>query len=212
MKNISYWFNKKLYLTVTAQRWTKHSLLQLKGPSFHLPKEAEWVTTSDYEPTAEELVKEVDDAFSKELIGVNSMKSDEITFGGIGDPLCRLDSITEAARTIKESRHGVPLRLMTFGLVPPPRVTEVVASLKESGIKNISVSLLADNPMVYNDLVGPTQGRAFTDVLNFITIAAENGLTVTCTAVEKPGINIGNVRSLALSLGAMNFSTYKYQP
>ena len=36
------------------------------------------------------------------------------------------------------------------------------------------------------------------------------GLTVTCTAVERPDVNIGKVRSLAQSLGAQNFQSYSF--
>ena len=37
-------------------------------------------------------------------------------------------------------------------------------------------------------------------------------LDVTCTAVEQPGVNIKNVRDLAISLGARDFVSSKYFP
>jgi hypothetical protein len=38
------------------------------------------------------------------------------------------------------------------------------------------------------------------------------GMNITCTAVERPEVSIQKVRSLALSLGANDFKSYKYFP
>ena len=38
------------------------------------------------------------------------------------------------------------------------------------------------------------------------------GLNVTCTAVERPDVNIKGTREIAYSLGATNFETYSYHP
>lgn len=52
----------------------------------------------------------------------------------------------------------------------------------------------------------------FHTVCNFIVACVEKGLIVTCTAVERPDVNISRVRSLSQSLGAPLFSTYSYHP
>jgi hypothetical protein len=38
------------------------------------------------------------------------------------------------------------------------------------------------------------------------------GLDVECTAVERPGVNVAAVRSLALSLGASSFAASSFHP
>ena len=45
------------------------------------------------------------------------MTSQPITFAGLGDPLYRLDDIYEIIQTIHESRHGVPFKIETNGLL-----------------------------------------------------------------------------------------------
>ena len=45
---------------------------------------------------------EVTDAFDKNLIKVDSMEADEITFAGYGEPLLRYEIIAQASRLIKE--------------------------------------------------------------------------------------------------------------
>jgi len=103
--------------------------------------------------------------------------------------------------------------------------------LKEAEVEMISISLLVDNPSDYKKMMVPTGGLGFADVCSFIVLCAENGkklfavqtnpitesisftdFDVTCTAVEKPGIKIDSVRSLAFSLGARSFVTSSYHP
>ena len=98
----------------------------------------------------------------------------------------------------------------------------------------ISVSLLADNANDYNKIMNPQNSATFADVCSFIISCAEKGimlcqiyiqwkystffafslpeLDVTCTAVEQPGVNMKNVRDLAISLGARDFVSSKYFP
>ena len=97
----------------------------------------------------------------------------------------------------------------------------------------ISVSLLADNANDYNKIMNPQNSATFADVCSFVISCAEKGiilcqiyfqqkystffafsseLDVTCTAVEQPGVNMKNVRNLAISLGARDFVSSKYFP
>lgn len=71
---------------------------------------------------------------------------------------------------------------------------------------------MADNPKQYAEIMQPQVNLSFGDICNFIVCAAEAGLQVDCTAVERPDVNIQRVRSLATSLGATSFSSYKYFP
>jgi TatD family-associated radical SAM protein len=175
MKGLSYWLNGKLYLSVTNKLWCK-PLLELKGSSFSFPKDSGFSLLPDgKEPSAKEIFEVVQDAFDQNRITVDSMKADEITFAGYGEPLARLDVITDSAKTVKESRHGVPLRVITSGLVPAKNASEVVSKLKQSGIKHLSVYLMADNPKKYKDIVQPANGCSFNDVCAFISTSVESG-------------------------------------
>lgn len=89
---------------------------------------------------------------------------------------------------------------------------QVAQSLKSSGIKHLSVSLMADTPKQYAEIMQPQGKLTFGDVCNFVVCATEAGLSVDCTAVERPDVNIQRVRSLATSLGAASFSSYQYFP
>ena len=105
--------------------------------------------------------------------------------------------------------------------------------LKDAGIDMVSISLLSDNASDYNRIMKPQNGATFADVCSFIISCAEKGiivpnlytieiihficilfpdLAVTCTAVEQPGVNMKNVRDLAISLGARDFVSSKYFP
>eukprot|EP01036_Dinobryon_divergens_P034204 gene34204-44187_t len=182
-----------------------------KGPSFIMPSDSLFKPLFR-EPTAHEVVEEIDNAFNSGKIHITSMNSDEITFAGLGEPLLRLDTLADAAKLIKQKRHGVPLRLKTNGLVPSKFCDKTAEVLKDAGIDMISVSLLADNANDYNKIMNPQNSATFADVCSFVISCAEKELDVTCTAVEQPGVNMKNVRNLAISLGARDFVSSKYFP
>ncbi len=85
--------------------------------------------------------------------------------------------------------------------------------LYESGIKNIAIALMTDNPRHYLEIMQPKDPNVgFHTVCNLIVSCVERGLSVDCGAVERPDVNISKVRSLAQSLGAPLFTTYSYHP
>lgn len=212
IKGMTYWLRSKLYVALTNENVSIPSII-LRGPSFQMPESAQFqLLEKDREPTAKEIFEAVDDAFDKELVIQNSMESDDVSFAGYGDPLLRLDVLTEAAKMIKEKRHGASLRVRTNGLISSKSSPEVAALLKSSGIDKMSISLLADSPGAFQKVLAPTNNLGFQDVCAFIIACNEAGLEVTCTAVESPTINISSVRSLAFALGASDFSSYTFHP
>ncbi len=104
------------------------------------------------------------------------MTSDEITFAGYGEPLLRLDCIGEVVRTIRDSRHGTRFRVKTNGLILTRDCNLVAQTLIESGLKHVSIALMADNPKLYHDIVKPTNGAGFGDVCSFTIACVEAGL------------------------------------
>lgn len=121
----SYWLSGKLYLNVTNRLVCK-SPIALRGPSFQMPNSSGFAHLRDgFEPSAEEIFHEVDSLVSAGKVNVDSMRADPVTFAGDGEPLLRLNTICDAAGLIKESRHGLPLRLRTSGLVRGSDVEDV---------------------------------------------------------------------------------------
>lgn len=112
---LSYWLKNKLYISVTNQV-NSSSPLAIRGPSFVMPIESGFQLLT-FDPTPEDIANEIESAFQQGRILVDSMRSDEIVFAGNGEPLLKLDTVTAAAKIIKENRHGVPLRVRTNGLI-----------------------------------------------------------------------------------------------
>ena len=156
------------------------------------------------------LLAAVDEAFDQGRITVLDMDSAPITFAGYGEPLLRPEVIYDTAQSIKEGRHGVPLRLETNGLVSLTQSLDVASRLKDSGIDHISIGLHAENPSQYQKLVQPLDKKGFGEVCSFVMACVEAGLDVECRASEAPGVNISSVRQLALSLGAHDFKSDSY--
>ena len=173
MKGFTYWIEKKLYIALTNE-CNSISPLTLKGPSFQSFKT--WkLAPLIIEPTADDILNEVNLAFDSNKIVVDSMHSEAITYAGIGEPLLRKDVLFESARLIKLHRHGVPLRVRTNGLILADQSLAIAAELKECGIKNVSVSLVSDNKEQYSRIMKPTTKANFTDVCTFIINCAEMG-------------------------------------
>ena len=129
IRGLSYFVRDKLYLAVTNQANSVTSI-QARGPGFLWGREFEKLSD---EPTAVDLYNAVTDAFDKNLIKVDSMEADEITFAGYGEPLLRYEIIAQASRLIKEKHHGAPLRIKTNGLVGVNEAVNVASALKEAG-------------------------------------------------------------------------------
>lgn len=175
MKGLTYWLNQHMYIALT-NRLNSVAAVALKGPNFIMPTSSNFTPLpNDWEPSSQDVIDAVDKAFDEGRIGVTSMSSEEITFAGLGEPLLCLDTLTEAAASIKESRHGVLLRVRTNGLVPSADSAEVAAKLRASGIKHVAVSLMADNPKQYADIVQPMGKEGFGDVCSFVIACVESG-------------------------------------
>jgi len=109
-------------------------------------------------------------------------------------------------RLVQESRHGVPFRVLTNGLLAP----EAAARLAEGGVGRASVALMSANPAQYASLMRPLGGRGHVDVCQFVVALAEAGVEVECTAVKAPGVNVRDVQLLSEALGATTFRARDY--
>lgn len=96
-----------------------------------------------------------------------------------------------------------PPRLNTIGLarlVYPDR--DVAAELASTGLDSVSVSLVAHNPEVYNQLCRPVLSKAYRAVLKFSEDCRDAGIDVELTVVELPEVDIEACRSIAQRIGA----------
>ena len=173
---------------------------------------------------AEELTAIVNAAYagedSREIIGTGENDAG-VCFAGWGEPLLRLDTVSETVRMVRETRHGIPWRINTNGL----HGVDVAEALSEFAVDHdgrhpfiVSVMLAAETPPKYAKLMQPTaastggEQRGFTDVCNFIMALAERGVNVEATAVEAPGVNIRKLKQMAAGLGAREFRARPYFP
>ncbi len=117
-RGMTYWLRNKLYISLTNEL-NSTSAITLRGPGFKMPAESKFKMLDEgFEPDAASIFQVVDHAFDEGKIEVSSMESEEITFAGFGEPLLRHNVICESAQLIRTSRHGVPLRVRTNGLIP----------------------------------------------------------------------------------------------
>jgi TatD family-associated radical SAM protein len=220
IKGLSYWLRGNLYIGVTNKVNTI-SAVAVRGPGFVMPKSSEfsklYMEDQLYSPkpieidaTPQMIFNVVDEAFNDGKIAVDSMDAAPITFAGYGEPLLGLDTMCDAAGLIKESRHGVRLRVKTNGLVATADCCNVASLLGSAGIEHVSINLMSHNPKQYSELMQPHKNLKFGDVCSFIIACAEAGLTVECTTVAHPSIDTAAVRALARSLGAHDFSVGTY--
>lgn len=129
MKGLTYWLKGRLYVAVTNQL-NANSPVALRGPSFQMPACSGFAPLPvGVEPTAEDIFQAVDEAVAKGKVRVDSMAADPVTFAGDGEPLLMLETLLEASDMIKQSRHGLPLRVRTNGLVSADEAATVYTLL-----------------------------------------------------------------------------------
>jgi len=148
----------------------------------------------DSEPTLEEILRELELAF---LEG----PADEVVFVGFGEPTMRLDEVLKVCEWLKLRR--VPSRLDTNGhgqLLHPGR--EVAHKLAAAALGAVSVSLVAHNSEVYNQLCRPMFSKAYRAVLKFAEDCLKEGMKVALSVVELPEVDIEACRNIAEKMGA----------
>lgn len=210
MRGLTYWLKGNMYISITNSL-NSVSRIALRGPSFVMPSDSGFqLLENNFEPDADDIYNAVDHAFDNSKISISSMDAEPITFAGYGEPLLRYGVIRDAAMLIKAKRHGVSLRVKTSGLVKRELCENIISELKSAGVEKMSVSLLADTPKKYKEIMQPHAGMGFDEVCTFIVGCVENGLEVECTAINRPDVNLSNIRALALALGATDLKIHSY--
>lgn len=194
-----YFFQQqRLTLQCGSRLPAAQSLLQLAG-------EGDLLSQLAPQPTAQQLLDAAEQAYQA---GYEQQASTEfelqgLALGGIGDPLLHTDVVAEFLPAFKQTRHGVPVTLITYGLVAPADALALCQQLLELEVEKLDIYLPAANPPAYQQAVKPTQ-YGFSELCQFIHTASEAGLQVTCFAYA-PVAQQSELRALALDLGAREF-------
>lgn len=195
---ISYTDNQRLTLQCGSRLPAAQSLLQLAGNSSLL---AQLTPT----PTAQQLLDTAEQAYQAgyEQNASTEFELQGLAIAGIGDPLLQLELLNEFLPAFKAKRHGVPVTLVSYGLVAPSDALALCQQLMALEIEKLEIYLPASNPPAYQQAVKPTQ-LGFSEVCQFIHTVSEAGLQVTCFAYA-PVAQQSELRALALDLGARAF-------
>ncbi|MFZ5898620.1 MAG: TatD family nuclease-associated radical SAM protein [Bacillota bacterium] len=181
---IAYTIGSRMYLNITncCQNDCQFCIRRAGGIGYNL-----WL---EKEPTVEEILDAARDA----------KRYQEVVFCGYGEPLLRLETVTEVAREIH--RLGVPIRVNTNGQVLLYYDTAAVDELLGS-LSVVSVSLNAQDAETYVRICRPQSGaKAYASILQFARYCLSRGKRVILTAVEWPGVDLEACSRIAGELRA----------
>ena len=181
---IAYKIRDNLYLNITNRCTNRCSFCirfhsdYVKGHNLRLMDE----------PTEEEV---------KQAIG-DPARYQEIVFCGYGEPLLRLDLVKNVAQWIKQ--HNGKVRINTNGhgnLIYGRNILPELQGIVDS----MSISLDAQDKVIYDKICKPSFENAYEGVLSFIREAQKFIPHVQVTAVTLPGVDIEECRRVAGELG-----------
>jgi TatD family-associated radical SAM protein len=123
----------------------------------------------------------------------------EVVFCGFGEPTLRLDVLLSVAKQLK--KQGARIRVNTDGLANLRAGQDVTPRL--SGMVDaLSISLNAQNALLYNKHCRPAEADAYSSMLDFIRCAGESVSDITLTAIEGlDGVDISACQEIARGLG-----------
>ena len=203
----TYMIRNTLYLALT-NRANARTLIQTRGPGFAMPASSGFAPLPA-EPSADDIVNAVTEKRDK------GEPFEELCFAGMGEPLLRLSCLEQSAAALQPL--GLPIRLNTNGLMAGSSIPDTVWRLKKAGLSGVSVALATSNPEQYNELMQPEALRyspvfsldiGHSEVCEFVQECVKEDLSVECTAVAAPGVDIDATEELAKSLGA----TFRSRP
>ena len=142
------------------------------------------------EPTADEILDAAGDP----------RRYSEIVFCGLGEPTLRLYTSLEIASRLRA--RGARVRINTDGLANLVYGRDVTPDL-EDNVDALSISLNAQNEILYNRYCRPKLADAYRSLLDFARRACDFVPEVTLTAIDGlPGVDIDACASIAAGIGA----------
>lgn len=147
------------------------------------------------EPSLEEILNDLEAAF---LDG----PADTVVFAGLGEPTLRLDEVLGVIEWLRLRRIASRLDTNGLGQLANPNV-DVASELAAAGLEAVSISLVAHNSEVYNQLCRPAFGKAYREMMRFGRECVARGISTELTAVDQAEVDIESCRSIAQKMGAV---------
>lgn len=206
---ITYLNNGVLCVSLNSENPVAQSLVAARGAHYELP--ANWL--ADYVPQADPatVLAAIENAYRSGYEANAAVETElkGVVFAGQGDPLLALPSLAAVVKPLKTSRHGVPITVVSYGLVASSDASQVISQLVDMGVERLQLYFPASDPVSYSRLLMP-QDVGFTDLCQFIVLAAEAGLAVHCFIIADHYRQAAELRTLATSLGAMSLEVWSY--
>jgi len=145
--------------------------------------------TLSHEPSVAEVLEAIGDP----------KRYKEIVFCGLGEPTKRFDVLMEIAHAMK--KQGMRVRVNTDGLANLVEGRDVTPEMAQA-VDLLSISLNAQNEMVYNRHTRPRRDGAYNAMLDFAKKAKEAGMDVSLSAIDGlEGVDIDACQAIAGKLG-----------
>lgn len=226
MSGVCYWSGsasaRTLYVALT-NRCNTRTLPETRGPGFKMAT-FNPLTPPDWEPSEDEVVLAVSRALQAQALGSGAKEPPlgagplpPLCFAGLGEPLLRAPVLLAATARLRSQMPSLSVRVTTNGLTSKPGLASELAA---AGVSAVSVALAAADPASYHALMAPNAlcdppqlmepAAAFEAVCAFVTLAAEAGMLVECTAVAAPGADLEHTQALARKLGATSWRVREY--
>ncbi len=195
---VHYWHQDRLCLQTGSQLPTAQSLMTKQGLEQQMARLVA-------EPQANQLLTALQQAYQQgyEQQASNEFELKGVAFAGIGDPLLHLDLLAQVLPSFKAERHGVPISLVSYGLLPSDQIANRVQQLLALEVERLELYFPAAEPQTYLQRAQPL-AQGFAELCQLILQASEQGLAVSCFA-DAPAAEQAQLRSLALDLGARSF-------
>jgi TatD DNase family protein len=185
-KNIVYEAHGNLYLNITNRCNLKCRFC----PKFN----HHWIIDEHsllllHEPTVDEIITAAGDISAY----------NQVVFCGLGEPTLRLNIILEVAHNLKS--RGASIRLNTNGLANRENKKDITPELSEC-IDALSISLNAQDEIVYDYHCRPKELGAYYEMRDFITCATNSINDITLTAIDGlQGVDIHACEKIAKDYG-----------
>lgn len=127
-----------------------------------------------------------------------------IAVAGFGDPLLALEKLAEIVSQFKTERHGVPVKIVTFGLVDYEQQESVAQALVAMEVEAADIYFPASTPKEYVEFTGASE-QDFGKLCAFVEALSSAGIKVTGIAGKSESVNTREARSLAQALGAVDY-------
>lgn len=185
-QTIAYPIENRLYLSITDRCTLVCEFCPKTQGSMQVH---DYDLTIDRRPEFDEVIAAIGDPAGYE----------QIVFCGFGEPTLRLKLLLEVATWIKE--RGGSTRINTDGLANLVHKRNVVPEMVGK-IDALSVSMNAQNEVIYNQHCQPQLEGSFEAMLDFLKAAGQQLPSVTATAIDGlEGVDVEACHQLATACG-----------